>query len=389
MALIAPTAVSAAVPDFVPPQYVRFFQRAADERSLSERMLNIAGFTAQTYGRSFALVVGVSRYPNIPGPNGNLAPAAEDVRKITAYLSTYERFDQIVVLKDDDVTISNLSYFIETYFPKQLRAFPKSRFLFVYSGHGMNENTKGYLLTSAAKSLTDRDNVIPMTTLRAMLQEVIDPGYHVLALINACYSGAFFRRPFGDSDYVPKNPGAHAITAGGTNERTWHNGDLGSGSIFFEMFFAALDGRASKGSVVTVSELTAYLQRHVSSFTDQAQNPLGSDLSPTSSTGGFFFYNRAPLVEKGMAPRWNPDVVRAFGPIAPAAQGNPQRPTGSSGFAGPPPAQGNAKGSASTGSGGSWMFGGGSDSSFADSPAKGNSKGSVSTGSGGSWMFSR
>jgi caspase domain-containing protein len=311
---ITPTALSGRVPDSVPSQYTRFFKRATDTRSLPERMLNLAGFTGQTYGRSFALVVGISRYPNISGDDGNLAPAREDVRKATEYLRTYEHFDEIVVLEDNDVTIGNLAYFLEIYFPSRLRAFPRSRFLFVYSGHGMTEKTKGYLLTSSARSVTDRDNVIGMATLRAMFQEVVDSGYHVLALINACYSGAFFRKPFGPAaDYVPKNPGAHAITAGGTSEKTWHQGDLGSGSVFFEMFFAALNGRASTGTVITVSELTAYLQRHISSFTDQKQNPLGSDLSPFSSTGGFFFYNRAPLVANGTVPAWNPSNAKAFG----------------------------------------------------------------------------
>jgi hypothetical protein len=244
-AFVAPTTMSARVPEFVPPQYMRFFQRAADERSLSEKMLNIAGFTAQTYDRSFALVAGISRYPNIPGPSGDLAAAGEDVRKVTNYLSTYEHFDEIVVLKDDDVTESNLSYFIERYFPMRLRAFPKSRFLFAYSGHGMTEKTRGYLLTSAARSLDDKYNSISMSTLRTMFQEVVDSGFHVLALINACYSGAFLSRPFGaQAEYVPRNPGAHAITAGGTNELSWHNGDLGSGSVFFEKFFAALESRA-------------------------------------------------------------------------------------------------------------------------------------------------
>jgi hypothetical protein len=414
-ALIIPTAISARVPDSVPSQYSRFFKHAADKRSLPEKMLNMAGFTAQNYGRSFALVAGISRYPNISGPNGNLTPAGEDVRKITEYLRTYELFDEIVVLENDDVTIGNLSYFFERYFPARLKAFPKSRFLFVYSGHGMNDKTKGYLLTSAARSVADRDNVIPMFTVRAMFQEVVDSGFHVLALVNACYSGAFFRKPFGSRDYVPRNPGAHAITAGGTNEQTWHQGDLGSGSIFFEMFFAALDGRASQESIVTVNELTAYLQRHISSFTDQTQNPLGSDLIPIGSTGGFFFYNRALLVEKGMVPPWNPDNAKAFGtglPVAPPRTGsaitgragfgdddpfptrlNPQGPsrpyTGTSGFGDLDEQSDPAKSpsaSKRSGSSGFLIAPTGSSSDFADKfPAKRQKTAPIRSGSPG-WL---
>ncbi|HEY6254480.1 MAG TPA: hypothetical protein VIY51_01680, partial [Xanthobacteraceae bacterium] len=143
------------------------------------------------------------------------------------------------------------------------------------------------LLTSDATSLSDPYNIIPMATLRTMFQEVVDTGFDVLALINACYSGAFAQRPFGQNNagYVPRNPGAHAILAGGTGELTWHKGEVGSGSVFFEKFFAALDGHAGNGSTITVHELAAYLQREVSLATNQGQNPLSYDISRNGSAG--------------------------------------------------------------------------------------------------------
>ena len=299
-------AVAQSFPDYLPPQYRPFFKQFVDQRSLPERMLNVTGLSSGEYGRGFALIAGVSKYPRMAGPNGNLVAAAEDIRKLQNYLKTYEKIDEIVVLTDAEVTPENLYYFLVTYFPRRLKDFPKSRFLFAYSGHGTTQNDKGYLLTSDAVSLNDTFHAIPMTTVRANFQQVIDAGHHVLALINACYSGEFIKRSFGgDQHFIPRYPGAHAITAGGTRELTWHDGSVGTGSVFFEKFFAALDGRAGRDGIVTIDDLAAYLRREVQITTEQNQNPLPGDLSRDGSLGGFFFFNRLPLVEAKVLPGWD------------------------------------------------------------------------------------
>jgi hypothetical protein len=296
----------------VPAAYRGYFVRFVDHRSLSERLLNLAGLASSDVGRSFALIAGVSRY-RIAGSGADLRPAAEDVRKLVNYITTYDSFDEIVVLTDDNVTESNLSYFLEKYFPRRLRQFPKSRFLLAYSGHGMTtEDNKGYLLMSTATNFADFDNAISMVTLRAMFQEVVDAGHHVLALINACYSGAFIRRSFASAQIIPKLPGAHVIVAGGAGENTWQDDRIGSGSIFFEKVLAALDGRtqvigreSGGDGIVTVDELATYLRREIQAFTDQRQNPIPADLSKDGSRGSFFFWNRRREIEARLAPEWD------------------------------------------------------------------------------------
>ncbi len=300
-------------PDYVSTQYQRYFARFVDDRTLPEQMLNAVHMTSREYGRGFALIAGISKYPSIGGAAGDLAPAGEDVRKLVNYLTTYEKFDEIVVLKDADVTEANLSFFLQRYFPRRLQQFPHSRFLFAYSGHGATVNGKGYILTAEAHDFTDTFNSIPMATLRAMFQQVVDSGFHVLALINACYSGDFLKRSFGDARFIPKYPGAHAITAGGSNERTWHDPTVGSGSVFFEKLYPALDGRIGRDGIVTVDDLAAYLRREVQISTEQQQNPLPGDLSRDGSLGGFFFFNRRPLVEKSVLPAWDTARGLPFG----------------------------------------------------------------------------
>ena len=303
---------------------------------MTEKALNLIGLTTQDVGRSFALIAGVSKYPNMPDPQKELPPAAADIEALQNYLKNQEFFDEIVVLKDGDVTEDNFKYFLEDYFPDRLRNSPKSRFLFAYSGHGMaegpKENPTGYLLKSAARRLDDKVNAINMSVLRVYIDEVMDAGYQTLALINACYSGAFLsHRAFGESAgpqvaggiYFPKNGGAHAITAGGSNQLSWHDPRLGNGSVFFEKLLAGLGGQADTypiypdghrgDGVITVDEIATYLREEVSLATNQEQIPIPADLALNRSLGGFFFLSRQKMVASGVVPEWSPKRATPFG----------------------------------------------------------------------------
>lgn len=300
----------------VPKDFQKFFVHYVDKRSIWDKALNAIDVELKDIGRSFALIAGVSQYPNMSLTARELKAAAQDLEKLQQYLKTYEFFDEIVVLKEGDVTYENLQFFLQTYFPERLKEFPKSRFLFAYSGHGMNEGPSGYLLKNTARSLTDKADSINLSVIKVLVDEVVSSGHHVLVLLNACYSGAFLKRPFGGpTKLIPKHRGAHAITAGGTDELAWHDPKIGPGSVFFEKFFAGLDGRAdsSGDGLVGVYELFTYLQNEIQIFTDQNQNPWVGDLSLHGSKGQFFFLNRDRQVAKGVVPEWKPERATPFG----------------------------------------------------------------------------
>ena len=320
----------------VPEPYRQKFVYYVDKRSISEKVLNLIGLTSQDVGRSFALIAGVSKYPNMPELDRELPAATADIDELQDYLKKEEFFDEIVVLRDEDVTMENLEYFLQDYFPDRLRESPKPRFLFAYSGHGMaegsQENPTGYLLKNTARSFQDKQNSINMSVLRVYMDQVIDAGYQTLILINACHSGAFLsRRSFGGETgkpsagkmYFPKHGGAHAITSGGSNQLSWHDPKLGKGSVFFEKLLAGLGGQADmfpvypdghRGSgVITVDEISTYLREEVSLATDQEQVPIPADLALNRSLGGFFFLDRQRMVENGIVPEWNPRRASAFG----------------------------------------------------------------------------
>jgi hypothetical protein len=290
------SAANVELPEWVPPDYAKFFVRRVETRPAWERALNTLDISVGDTGQSFALIAGISNYPKMSGRAGDLWPARLDVEKMAAYLA----------------------------------GEPES---------GMTaSNGRGYLLTSEATSLEDRYNGISFATLRAQFQDIVDAGHQVLALINACYGVDFHKLSlaFGATDApLPTREGAHAITAGGSGELTWSDqsfgeGDGPKGSIFFEGIFAALDGRADKlpaDGIVTVGELETYLRTTVSRFTEEQQNPTGGDLISTRSPGGFFFLDRNRQIASGNATpltgEWWGGV--SFGAVPPPAPAAPTR----------------------------------------------------------------
>ena len=302
-----------------------------DKRSLPEQALNLIGLSSQDVGRGFALIAGVTQYPNMAREQQQLKPAGEDLRRLQTYLRDQEFFDEIVVLQDGDVSYPTLRYFLEIYFPARLRQSPKSRFLFAYSGHGMTEgsaeNPFGYLLLSTARNLHDQENGISMDVIRTFVDRVIDAGHQVLVLINACHSGVFLnRRPFGETGtvYLPREKGAHVVTASGSGQLSWHDPRIGPGSVFFEKLFAGLGGQADTypidprtgqrgDGIITANEIGTYLREEIQMATRGEQIPLPADISPHRSLGTFFFLNRQKQIAKGIVPDWDRSRARPFG----------------------------------------------------------------------------
>jgi TPR repeat protein len=304
----------------VPEQYKRLFFEYSDLH-LYEKALNSVGLTARTVGRSYALIAGVTQYPNFPDPEQSLRPAAVDIEKLKLYLKNQEYFDEIVVLKDGDMNLDNLNYFLQNYLPDRLRNSPHSRFLFAYSGHGYAEPAgeiqRGFLLTSVARSTTDPLNRIDLSVLRTLLDPVIDSAEKVLVLVNACQSGAFLgRKSFGPNPLGPGDRGAHAIMASRSNQSSLQLDRVGPGSVFFEKIFGALEGAADnapRDGVVTYHELDTYLRSEIPYATGGSQIPMEGDISRNGSVGEFFFLSRSRQVQLGNTKPWNPGNATKFG----------------------------------------------------------------------------
>lgn len=288
-----------------PAKFERYIKRFPDNRTLFERLLNTADLTLEDVGPAYALVAGIDHYPKLQGKK-ELKPAGVDVDKLLSYLSSQEHFAEIVVLRNEEVTQTNLDYFLHRYFPKRLSKAPRSRFLFAFSGHGAQEGTLGFLLRPDAESF-DAEFGISLNVIRGYYDRILNHAFQSLMLINACHSGALLHREsFGR--VIPKDRGHWAITSGGNaSELVWHDSKIGPGSIFFEKFFAALDGRADylpqqedgrRGDgLVNVEELFSYLKTEIQAATSQSQTPRMGNISIHGDQGSFFFFDRKRRIQ--------------------------------------------------------------------------------------------
>ena len=276
----------------------RFFYSFHDGRSVPDPVLTALQLDSSKVGRSFAIIAGISQYPQLAAEYRQLSPAAADVWKLADYLEKVEFFDEIIVLTNDDVNDDNMRYFLQGYLPDRLQQFPHSRLLIAYSGHGFTYGSSSYALSSAALNLKDRYHSLNLFNLRHSIE--VDRPYaeHTLAILNTCNGGAFLNRPFGAGDNDIYEKSAQAITAGTLDQLAWSYPAVGSGSIFFEKVFAALEGRANKffatpnspPNLVTTGELFSYVSEQVKSTTGNTQTPMLGDLDPNGSIGTFYIY---------------------------------------------------------------------------------------------------
>lgn len=266
--------------------------------------------------RSLALVIGISRYPNLP-PENQLPPARNDVVKLKAFLKERQRFDEIIVLENNDATIENISYFLNDYLLSRASLFNnKVRILIAYSGHGIREHDPfpSALILSNATSISDVSNSYSLSLFRTSVETLARASFHVVALINACYGGEVFASALaGGQPSDSYSRGSYALTAGADDQLVYSLGANGQGSIFFETIIHGIDtgeadpsyptivvgSNVQRGGVVRLGALSSYLDAEIEKM--NGQNPSGPRApysapwigpimaSRERARGGFFF----------------------------------------------------------------------------------------------------
>ena len=142
----------------------------------------------------------------------------------------------------------------------------------------------------------------------------------MLVLVNACEAGAFRGRTAQGKPlpFDPEGKDAYAIMSSRASEQSLQLAEVGTGSVFFEKFFAALGGAADKNpadGIVTFRELADYLHSEVRFVTNAQQNTVEGDISRDGSTSEFYFLNRSRQIHLGNAPSWDPVNATAFGGV--------------------------------------------------------------------------
>jgi tetratricopeptide (TPR) repeat protein len=251
--------------------------------------------------RSYALVVGVAHYKNLPD-SAQLEFPERDAESIYSILISPEggnfRAENVHKLVGQKATLANLQRELETWLPGVAKE--NDRVVIYFAGHGFVYGGKAYL----APYDFDKDRVAAtgysMDALSAVAGSKIKAKWKVL-LTDSCHSGSI--NPEADVATINgtlKNleRSLFSLTASRDRERSFESKDWGGGhGIFTYYVVKGLEGAAdeSRDGVVTADELAEYVHREVRQATQGKQNP-------TSERGSFDPNMLLAYIPSGAAP---------------------------------------------------------------------------------------
>ena len=244
--------------------------------------------TPVTIPRSYALVVGVAAYKNLP--EKSLKFPERDAEAIYSILISPEggnfRAQNVHLLKGEKATLENLRYELEEWLPGVAR--PEDRVLIYFAGHGFVYDGKAYLAPYDVHADDIAGTGYPMETLGKVIGGKIQARNKVL-LTDSCHSGAITPGAEAESNtainrsLMDLDTSLFSLTASRDRESSFESADWGGGhGIFTYYVVKGLEGEAdeNKDGIVTADELAEYSRRNVRDATGARQNP-------TSDRGSF------------------------------------------------------------------------------------------------------
>lgn len=256
-----------------PAQQHRDLEAVPDDTSQS------APLTKVEIPRSYALVVGISQYKNLP-QRAQLKYAARDADAIYTVLISQQggQFpaENVHVLKDADATLANLRYQLETWLPSVTKS--GDRVLIYFAGHGFVYRNATYLAPSDIDPEQIEKTAYPISTLGDDIANKIQGKWKVL-LTDACHSGAITP----ETDLAKVNQSFQVfqnslfvMTASRDREQSLEGPGWGGGhGIFTYYVVKGMEGQAdtSGDGVVSAQELGRYVDLNVSQATADRQHP--------------------------------------------------------------------------------------------------------------------
>lgn len=236
--------------------------------------------------RSYALVVGVARYPKLPD-SGQLLFPERDAEAIYSILISPEggnfRVENVHKLIGEKATLANVRQELESWLPAMTNE--DDRVLIYFAGHGFMHQGKAYLAPYDIDPQNIAASGYPMEALGRTIGGKIKGKWKVL-LTDSCHSGAI--TPEGDAQAINKslldlNRSLFSLTASRDRERSFESAQWGGGhGIFTYYVVKGMEGSADESGdgVVTADELAEYVHRNVREATNGMQNP-------TSDKGSF------------------------------------------------------------------------------------------------------
>lgn len=239
-----------------------------------------------TIPRSYALIVGVAKYANLP-ESAQLNFSERDAEAIYSILISPEggnfRAENVRKLIGPRATLENVRRELEEWLPSVTA--DDDRVLIYFAGHGFVHQGRGYLAPYDIHPDRIQTTGYPMDSLGQAIGSKIKGKWKVL-LTDSCHSGAI--TPADDAAFLNKtlldlNRNLFSLTASRDRERSFESAEWGGGhGIFTYYVVKGLEGLADENSdgIVTADELAEYVRRNVREATGGQQNP-------TSDRGSF------------------------------------------------------------------------------------------------------
>lgn len=245
-----------------------------------------AGQTTVQIPRSYALVVGISHYKNLPKEAQLQYPNLDAESMYTVLISPEGgQFpaENVHKLIDEQATAANIRKELETWLPSVTK--PDDRVLIYFAGHGFVANGQAYIAPYDIDLNNIAGTAYPMDTLGHDVGSKINGKWKVL-ITDSCHSGAI--TPEADRSTVNKtlldlDKSLFSITASRDREQSFESANWGGGhGIFTYYVVKGLEGEADTDGdgVVSADELAEYVHTNVREATNAAQNP-------TSERGSF------------------------------------------------------------------------------------------------------
>ena len=251
--------------------------------------------------QSYALVIGIATYENLPA-SAQLHFPDRDAQAIYTTLISEQGGEfpanHVHMLTNSQATLANVLRELDTWLPSVTT--PDDRVLIYFAGHGFISGGKGYLAPYDIDLNNIAATALPMDTLGKLIGGKIQGKWKVL-LTDACHSGAI--TPETDPSQLnglllQLHQSIFSLTASRDREQSFESADWGGGhGIFTYYVVQGLQGAADANGdgIVTADELAEYVHTNVREATGSRQNP-------TSERGSF---------DANMVLAFNPDHVKA------------------------------------------------------------------------------
>lgn len=246
------------------------------------------GNSLPLYTDSHALIVGISKYKNLPAAL-QLSYGVKDATSLKDVLVKSYGFPakNVTLLTDEQASLTAIRQALAN-LTDNTKVKPNDRVLIFFSGHGQtvpttNGGEMGYLIPAdATVDLNNPGNAGPYNASCLRMKEMWDnlegcPAKHVLVIADACFSGLLVKSRGGLSREsiaaMLSKPARQIMSAGDKGQKAVERSDLGHG-VFTAKLLDQLQKRASdKGRVFTASQLYGELLESVSNETSGKQTP--------------------------------------------------------------------------------------------------------------------